>query len=104
MKIKPVIKFYLYTFALIGSIVALKSQPQSPQPIVQPPKPAEVVVPSDGEIAKAQAQRARENALIPALNRELSDRPITVGNKTWQNERELIIDVCKADPTIGGCR
>ncbi len=104
MKIKPIIKFYLYTFALIGSIIALKCQPQSPQAIIQPPKPTERVIPSDRVIADAQAERARQDALIPALNKELSDRPITVGNKTWQNERELIIDVCKADPTIRGCR
>jgi hypothetical protein len=46
----------------------------------------------------------KSEASIPALNRPLSDRPVTIGSQTWKNERELIIDVCKADPTIKGCR
>lgn len=33
-----------------------------------------------------------------------SDKPIKLGNKTWASERELIADVCRADPTIRGCR
>jgi hypothetical protein len=32
-----------------------------------------------------------------------SDKPIKLGNKTWANERELIADVCRTDPTIRGC-
>jgi hypothetical protein len=33
-----------------------------------------------------------------------TEKPIKLGNKTWANERELIADVCRTDPTIRGCR